>query len=178
MRARPARRARHGTAKSACRANPRSFMSLSAPTCRVLLSCPPPFPIAVATGPGGRAAMVWTGEAPQPQAAVQTMCSATARRTTCSAARSSCVPRPQGLRAADHGGDGNGTEVPAVERCRIGRTEQEQLAVVKPPAMPPGRQWTVATIGCADAGARAAVDANDVLVDAHLLRRQRGGVGR
>ncbi|WP_239795792.1 hypothetical protein [Candidatus Nitrotoga arctica] len=59
-----------------------------------LLSCPPPFPIADATGPDGQAAIVCTVEAPQPQAVVQTMCSETARRTACSAARSWRAPRP------------------------------------------------------------------------------------
>ncbi|WP_239189998.1 hypothetical protein [Candidatus Nitrotoga sp. HW29] len=59
-----------------------------------LLSCPLPFPIADATGSDGQAAIVCTGEAPQPQAMVQTMCSETARRTVRSAARSWRVPRP------------------------------------------------------------------------------------
>ena len=74
------------------------------------------------------------------------------------------------MRAADHGGNSNWTEVPAVKRCRIHSTEQEQLAVAKPPTLLPGQQWTATAICCTDASYRYAVDANDVLLDAHLLR--------
>ncbi len=54
---RPWRSSRHGAATGACRATPTCRLLFRATTCRDLLSCPPPLPLAVAPGIGGPAAL-------------------------------------------------------------------------------------------------------------------------
>lgn len=54
--ARPSRRTRHGGKAAACCVPPMCRLAFDAARCRVLLSCLPPFPFAVAPGVGGPAA--------------------------------------------------------------------------------------------------------------------------
>ena len=53
--------------------------------------------------------------------------------------RSACL-QPDRMRDADHGGCADRPEIAAVERCRIGHAQQEQLALSQRAAMLPGWQ--------------------------------------
>ena len=77
------------------------------------------------------------------------------------------------MRNADHGGCADRAEIAAVERCRIGHAQEEQLALGQRAAMLPGWQRPAQSIDKERGGRRHAVDANLTGDDADVLRRDR-----
>lgn len=75
------------------------------------------------------------------------------------------------MRDADHGGCADRAEIPAVERCRIGHAQQEQLARFEAAAKLQGRQRPAQSVGRQRGGRRYAVDAYLTGDDANMLRR-------
>ena len=80
---------------------------------------------------------------------------------------------PDRMRNADRGGCTDWPEIPAVERCRIGHAQQEQLARFEAAAKLQGWQRSAQPVGRQRNGHWHAVDAYLSAEDADMLRRDR-----
>ena len=79
--------------------------------------------------------------------------------------------QPDWMRDPDHGGCADRPEIPAVERRRVGHTQEEQFAGFEAAALLPGWQRPAPAVGRQHGGRRHAVDADDAASAAQLLRR-------